>query len=161
GLDPAAWARRTPPAPLWPARASTGRASIRLSWLLPSEERSRGRGRQLRRQPRNQNSHTCGRSGRSLPWRLRGEPFPDAPRTHAVARESMSLRAFALMVVLGLHATASAATGLFHLCGGEARLQARCCCPKGTEGKPGLGLQAHEAACCETLSVDHTASPSA
>ncbi|MCI0570463.1 MAG: hypothetical protein L0Y66_06905 [Myxococcaceae bacterium] len=73
----------------------------------------------------------------------------------------MSLRALTLMMVLGLHATASAATGLFHLCGGEARLQARCCCGKGAEGKQGPGMQALADECCETLAVDHTASPSA
>jgi hypothetical protein len=69
----------------------------------------------------------------------------------------MSLRAFALMLVLGLHSSASAAAGLFHLCRGEAQLKASCCCPTvtGAQGGQNVTAEAAPGACCDEPEVRH------
>jgi hypothetical protein len=73
------------------------------------------------------------------------------------------LRTLALLLILGLHSTAGAAEGLFHLCHGRLQFDLTCCCDhaKAEQAPPDARVSGEHHACCDELKLQRAPTQSA
>ncbi len=73
------------------------------------------------------------------------------------------LRTLALLLILGLHSTAGAAEGLFHLCQGRLQLDLTCCCDhaKAEQAPPDSHISGEHHECCDELKLQRASTQSA